>query len=570
MFMMSQPQPSDLIPKPRPDKRLSLSFKIVAIIGTLVEIALILVIIWILATQGFSQAVNILTTIATVIAILGGIPALILAYFQWYHPKSSDEYLLPIAPNQSTTASSPDLSPAVLPPTSSPQSPSSTDTNALSEVKEAQQADVPTHVSFRWEDIPHIEQFCGRSKETSTLRQWIMEDQCRLVAVLGIGGIGKTTFTAKFAEQVKGAFVHVLWHSLQNAPPLEVILKNWVQILSDQQRIDLPTERESQIRLLITYLQKHRCLVILDNMESILQSGHRTGQYREGYEDYGTLIELIGEVQHRSCLLLTSREKPKEVSRLEGKVLPVRSLQLLGLTQTEGQEILKPEGLFGSDQAWTKLINFYAGNPLALKLISEPILDVFDGNIDLFLKQEETVGIVGDIHNLLEQQFNRLSEREREIIYWLAIEREAVSLDTLWDDIIRSISKAALLEDMNSLRRRFLVQTESTARFTLQPVIMEYVTDRLIDTIYSEIETETSTLLESHALIKAQAKDYVRNSQVRLILKPLAMRLFTLLGTESSEQKLSSILSLLRKNRSHLPSYAAGNVLNILIQLGCN
>ena len=54
---------------------------------------------------------------------------------------------------------------------------------------------------------------------------------------------------------------------------------------------------------------------------------------------------------------------------------------------------------------------------------------------------------------------------------------------------------------------------------------MEYLTDRLIEIAYQEIQQEKLLHLHRHALIKAQAKEYVRQSQVRLILHPLAERL---------------------------------------------
>src|SRR5260370_33342162 len=34
--------------------------------------------------------------------------------------------------------------------------------------------------------------FVGRSRELATLRDWVLQDRCRLTAVLGMGGIGKT------------------------------------------------------------------------------------------------------------------------------------------------------------------------------------------------------------------------------------------------------------------------------------------------------------------------------------------------------------------------------------------
>ena len=174
-----------------------------------------------------------------------------------------------------------------------------------------------------------------------------------------------------------------------------------------------------------------------------MQSGNQTGQYRDGYEGYGRLIQRVGEAEHESCLLLTGREKPREIALMEGNVSLVRSLQITGLGLAEGQAILEDKGLFGTDEAWRSLINMYSGNPLALKLVSEPILDLFGGDVFEFLKKGEIV--IGGVHDLLHQQFNRLSELEREIMYWLAIEREAIPLQHLQEDIMHPVSTRGLL-----------------------------------------------------------------------------------------------------------------------------
>lgn len=155
-------------------------------------------------------------------------------------------------------------------------------------------------------------------------------------------------------------------------------------------------------------------------------------------------------------MILTSREKPKEFAPLEGETSPVRTLSLSGLGQTEGQKILQDKGLFGSEQEWTQLVEKYSGNPLALKLVAEPIRELFGGDIAVFMQQGEI--IFGDTRNLLDQQFDRLSEQEKEIMYWLAIKRETISLEDLLDDIIRLVSKRELLEALESLRRRSLIE----------------------------------------------------------------------------------------------------------------
>ncbi|WP_375472719.1 NB-ARC domain-containing protein, partial [uncultured Nostoc sp.] len=415
-----------------------------------------------------------------------------------------------------------------------------------------------------WGEAPGVCVFYGRVAELSGLRQWLIEDNCQLVAILGMGGIGKTTLSVKLAKEVQENFEYLIWRSLRNAPPVAEMLANLIGFLSDDRETDLPESVDGKVTLLIHYLRERRCLVVFDNTETILQEGDRAGQYRQEYKDYGQLLRRVGEEPHQSCLVLTSREKPKEFAPLEGKASPVRTLSLVGLGETEGQEILQDKGLFGSQQEWVKLVEKYSGNPLALKLVSEPIRELFDGDIAAFLAEGEI--IFGDTRNLLDQQFKRLSEIEKEIIYWLAIKRELVSLDELLNDLVRTLSKREVMEALESLRRRSLIE-QRTALFTLQSVVMEYMTDQLIEQICHEITTCNIRLFISHALMEATAKDYIRNTQITLIIKPIIDRLSTIFRyARNIEHHLYQILLSLRQI-PQTAGYAGGNLLNILCQL---
>ncbi|WP_414561815.1 NB-ARC domain-containing protein [Anabaena sp. CCY 9613] len=417
--------------------------------------------------------------------------------------------------------------------------------------------------------------FYGRTEELTTLKQWILDDQCRLVALLGIGGIGKTSLSVKLAEQIQENFEYVIWRSLREAPPIKIILANLIQFLSDEQEIEsnLPESFSARISRLLEYLQNHRCLLILDNAEAILRSGSRAGVYREGYEEYGELLRRVGEATHQSCLVLTSREKPKEVALLEGETLPVRSIPLSGLKVAEGQEILKLKGISAAEGEWQAMIERYAGNPLALKIVATTIQDIFDGNVTEFLQQDTAV--FGDIRDILEQHFERLSDLEKNIMYWLAINRESVTFAELREDIVSPVPHAKLLEAIESLGRRSLIEKatptlveNNTATFTLQPVVMEYMTQVLIERVCEEIVTDNIQLFRCHALIKANAKDYIREVQVRLILKPVIDGLLTKLRSKKSiEKRLNKILVKLREESPQEPGYTAGNVLNLLCQL---
>ncbi|MFE1746363.1 NB-ARC domain-containing protein [Coleofasciculus sp. H7-2] len=329
-----------------------------------------------------------------------------------------------------------------------------------------------------WGEAIDTSVFYGGEEELATLKQWIVKDHCRIVAILGMGGIGKTALSIRSAELIKDKFDYVIWRSLHHAPPIQDILATLLKFLSDDSETNLPDTVNARISQLINWLRSSRCLIVLDNAEAILQSGDRAGCYRQGYEGYGELLRRVGETLHQSCLVLTSREKPREIVALEGNKLPVRSLQMGGLKPQQGREIFKAKGdFFGSEDEWIALIEFYAGNPQLLKIVAATIQVLFQGNVSQFLKQGNLV--FGDIYALLDQQFNRLSDLEKKVMYWLAIKQGSVSL-TEWRGNLPPISQSELLETLESLLKRSLIKKNST-NFTQKSLVIKYVTKRLIE-----------------------------------------------------------------------------------------
>jgi len=409
-------------------------------------------------------------------------------------------------------------------------------------------------------EAPIVTTLYGREKELQDLQQWIVGDNYNILAILGLGGIGKTAITALLMEKLKSDFEYVFWRSLQNAPLVENVLKSCVQFVSGEEYIDISDDLNEQILQFIKILHEHRCLIILDNFETVLESQTN----RDRWEKYATLLQRVGEVKHRSCIVLTSREKPAEISFLEAKTMPVRSLQLSGLAIDDTQKILKEQMLVGTESEWKELVNFYIGNPLALKLVSEVIKDVFEGKIAKFLK--ENAFLIEDVHDLLEQQFKYLSDIEHDIMYWLAIEREAVTFAELQEDIVEPVVKRTLLEAITSLQRRFLVENTND-RFFLLPVVIEFMTEKLVEQAYREIRAQQFLVLEKYALIQAHAKEYIRYIQVRLILEPVAQKLRKLLGKSGLEKHLKQIIMFLHEEHRLPVGYGIGNILNLLIHL---
>ncbi|WP_236142304.1 NB-ARC domain-containing protein [Nostoc sp. CMAA1605] len=359
-----------------------------------------------------------------------------------------------------------------------------------------------------WGEAVDVEGFRGRDREIHELEEWIVGDdalRCRLVAILGMGGIGKTVIAAKIAKQVQPEFDYLIWRSLRNAPPLEEILTQILRLLPIDAEDYAKVSENDKIVLLIEFLRKHRYLIILDNVESVLRSGEGktqewAGEYEPGYENYGYLFKKVAEASHKSCLLLTSREKPKEVAALEGKNLPVKVLQLSSLDLAEAREIMLDKGCNCTDEQLVQLVTKYSGNPLALKIVATTVYDLFSNNLTEFIKEiEESNAVYGDIRILLDTQFKRLSDLEKQVMYRLAIHREYVSLAQLKNDLRNTDADSNILEVVESLLRRSLIEKEANAsRFRQQSVVMEYVTKRYIEQFTSDLsEKKNRSLLMS-------------------------------------------------------------------------
>ena len=414
-----------------------------------------------------------------------------------------------------------------------------------------------------WVGALDVSRFTGREVELAELSQWIVQEQCRLIAIVGMGGIGKSALVSLLGQRITPQFDAVLWRSVRDAPSCDDLVADCISFFSETPPAEFPPSLEQRINQLIERLHEQRCLLVLDNLETLIEVEDPEGNYRPGYQGYERLIERLGESTHQSCVVLTSREKPREIEALEGPRGPVRSLRLLGLSEEAARSLLEDKDLRGESSAWLQLIASYAGNPLALKIVGQAIVDLFGGEIVPFLQSGEL--IFNGMRVVLRQQVARLTLLEQTLLTWLAVVREWTSLDSLLSLLVPRPTRARVLEALEALSRRSLIERGQRASFTLQSVVMEYVTGALLDQLSDEIVTQAMDHLHRYAVEQAQAKDYVRQTQVRLLVRPLVERLRAELASDSRiEGQLLALLMHFRTEDGNSQGYGPANVISLL------
>lgn len=449
-------------------------------------------------------------------------------------------------------------------------------------------------------EAPTARALYGRRVETETLRTWLGTEGCRLVGLFGPPGIGKSSIALDLIahEEDAGAEAHsspltefefVIWRKLVNSPDPRTLLSDVISTLSRHREVRLPHAVEPLIQLLIEYLQQHRCLLVLDNFESLMDRPPEPGDEHASWP-YEELLSALARGRHRSSVLITSRLRPRLFAEMAGRDKPVREYFVEGVDESAAAQIaLAIAELEGEEEQWSRFSQLYDGNPLALELAARYVRSAFGSKLTRFF--EEGLVLFQNIEELLFWQVKRLPNdrnRELELLYWLAINRDEVSLSELRSDLLTLESQASLGSTLSRLEE-WLPISRGGARLGLQPVLLEYMTGMLVRRLDQELYFDTSShglvvsdivqrvteeilagqvaLLNTHAMLKAESPASTRAAQRRLLIEPTLERLRDRYPREEAiAAQLRALLAELRRGPARR-GYATGNVLNLLLAL---
>ena len=113
----------------------------------------------------------------------------------------------------------------------------------------------------------------GRAEEEATLARWLLVDRCRLVGVLGMGGIGKTLLAARVAREAAPQFDGGALAQPAQRPAGGGVAGWGHRGLLRRRRLCPRTAFAARLALLLELLQTRRALLVLDNLETILVPG---------------------------------------------------------------------------------------------------------------------------------------------------------------------------------------------------------------------------------------------------------------------------------------------------------
>ena len=327
----------------------------------------------------------------------------------------------------------------------------------------------------------------GREEEITQIKQWFNDQNVAMIGIKGVGGIGKSTLASKiFEEEItldpslgddEDLFPKRFWWEAGNLGGFSGLAR---QLLTEF-GYPVPKEEIDLQEALIRQLQRHRHLIIIDNLESLL--GEDGSWNNEFYQQFFTAWIEKGDT---SKIIVTTREKPKTRGFN-------RWIELKGLKPPEGAQLLAESQITGDLENFSRRVD---GHPLLLRLVADLILAEFPqnpslerladlglGNLSQLLSDPQVVGshrqeTVG-LALVLDASFQRLSQRQQELFTKTSIYRrefDSLAAKAVMDNY-PEIALSEITADLRELQRRSLLEEKEENRqriFSFQPLVWEY------------------------------------------------------------------------------------------------
>ncbi len=318
--------------------------------------------------------------------------------------------------------------------------------------------------------------FVGREREIAELAQLLHDPQCRLLTLIGPGGIGKTRLALQLAIEHSDSFAHrAVFVPLVSLESPSLI----VSAIADASGLAFAEPMDPKLQLL-NYLRCRQVLLLLDNMEHLLQG-------------VGLFTEILEQAPNVK-LLVTSREP----LNLRGEwVFDVGGLELpaddgtASLAQSSAVTLFLQRArraqvgfaLEGEDEAAVaRICRLVGGMPLAIELAAAWVrtlsLREIQGEIEQNLDFLATsMRDVPERHRSMRAVFDHswglMSDQERQALAALSVFRGGFQREAA------EFVARAPLSVLASLLAKSLLQRTPTGHYSMHELLRHYAASRL-------------------------------------------------------------------------------------------
>ncbi|MCB0209092.1 MAG: AAA family ATPase [Anaerolineae bacterium] len=325
--------------------------------------------------------------------------------------------------------------------------------------------------------------FVGRETELQQIARYLAGQDCRLITLVGPGGVGKTRLAMRAAADDAPEWIHGAWLvSLDDVAPAD--LEATVAAA-----LGLPTRHNRLRARLYDHLREKEMLLLLDNFEQLMS---RTSMVK-------SLLDYAPDVK----IIVTSREqlgiRGEQIVQVHGLQFPPDSDTRNGSEDTlpNGPQSYSAIQLFVENarrvspgfqlnarntSAVTRICQQVAGLPLAIELASawvrifscDEILARLEQNLSLLRRRTTDVpGRHASMEAVFEHSWSLLSAEGRDILRKLAIFRGKFSLDAAEAIAGTTPEHLSLLIDKSLLRR------QGERYYDLHPLLRKYAFAKL-------------------------------------------------------------------------------------------
>jgi len=281
-------------------------------------------------------------------------------------------------------------------------------------------------IKLNEEAAPHINEWVEREDIIGVLNYYWLDERCRIVSLIGLGGEGKSTLARHWLEQLLSSDEDfqqpdgVFWWSFYQRPDINDFFESALSYFSagELSSKDIEALSDSWAASLTGILMAGHYLLILDGLEV---------EQHQNNEDYGLLInnklanflKYLATENHQSFCLITSRVKV-------GDLMPYvthTSCNVGGLKKEEGRELLRKIGIRGSNSDLDEVVKAWHGHALMLRLLGSYLVENYHGDVKAareIVPPELNELVYAGVGQVLRRYDSLLNEEAREIMHLLS------------------------------------------------------------------------------------------------------------------------------------------------------